>query len=212
MAGAEARVVLTDDVILDFGGLFSAASRENKAPSKPQEELLEAPQYKEPIEKEKPTESRTEGKGEAAIIPALSLLRKAERDKAELERSFQICKEYQDNIRVAGSLLTDILKGVRAGEDVYTLFLKAVKAISLMTSDTLFNTQIEGDMRAIYGRGLGQKPPLQQELKDTQERLQRISEAEQREQDYDSQQRIKAAIQRHKSRIAELEEQIRRAS
>lgn len=213
MAGAEARVALTDDIILDFGGLFSAANRENQAPRKPQDEFLEATQYEEPIEEEKPVEGKeTAQNGTAPFIPALTLLRQAEQEANERERSLEICRRYQDNIRVAGGLRTDILKGVRAGEDIHTLFLKAVKAISLMTSDTLFNDQIEADIKAIYGYGLGAKAPLQIELEEVRKRLQKLTEAAQREKEHDSQQRIQAAIKRHKSRITELEELISKAS
>lgn len=216
MAGAEARVVLTDDIILDFGGLFSAANRENQAPRKPQDELLEATQYEEPIEEEKPVEGKETAQNgttaTAPFIPALTLLRQAEQEANERERSLEICRRYQDNIRVAGGLRTDILKGVRAGEDIHTLFLKAVKAISLMTSDTLFNDQIEADIKAIYGYGLGAKAPLQIELEEVRKRLQKLTEAAQREQEHDSKQRIQAAIKRHKSRITELEELISKAS
>ena len=45
--------------------------------------------------------------------------------------------------------------------DIYSLFLKAVKAISLMTSNTVFYSQLEGDIRAIYGHGLLDPLPLQ---------------------------------------------------
>ena len=81
-----------------------------------------------------------------------------------------------------------------------------------MTSDTLFNDQIEADIKAIYGYGLGAKAPLQIELEEVRKRLQKLTEAAQREQEHDSQQRIQAAIKRHKSRITELEELISKAS
>lgn len=53
---------------------------------------------------------------------------------------------------------------MKAGENVYNLFLKAVKAISLMTSNSLFYSQIEADTRAIYGEGLQEQAPLKCEL------------------------------------------------
>ena len=80
-----------------------------------------------------------------------------------------------------------------------------------MTSNSVFYSQIEDDTRSIYGRGLNYKPPLQNELQDTQKRLQRLLEAEQREADTDSRERIKRAVKAHREHIAELEAMIARA-
>ena len=60
-----------------------------------------------------------------------------------------------------------------------------------MTSNTVFYSQLEGDIRAIYGQGLLDPLPLQIELQQTQERLTRLREAEQRELDGDSKERKK---------------------
>lgn len=79
-----------------------------------------------------------------------------------------------------------------------------------MTSNSVFYSQIEGDTRSIYGRGLTYKPPLQNELQDAKKRLQRLLEAEQREEDPDSRKRIKAAIKAHREHIAKLEAMIAR--
>ena len=212
-AGAEARVVLADEVILDFGGLFSVIEGEKQASKKPVEPLLDAGQYESSTEQEKPVEGlKTAQNGHTEIAPAVALLRKAEQAEADRKRSLEVYKTYQDNIRKAGSLRTSIIKGVRAGEDVYSLFLQAAKAISLMTSDTLFFDQIEADIKAIYGKGLGEKPPLQTERDEVAERLRRLLEAEEREQEPDSKRRIQAAIKAHRNRITELEELISRAS
>jgi len=80
-----------------------------------------------------------------------------------------------------------------------------------MTSNSLFYSQIEEDTRSIYGRGLNYKPPLQNELQDAQERLQRLLEAEQRETQPDEKRRISGAVKAHKEHIAELETMIARA-
>ena len=111
-------------------------------------------------------------------------------------------------LKTSGQLQADILKGVQAGTDIYSLFLKAVKAISLMTSNTAFYSQIEADIKNIYGIGLQLPAPLTLELMDTQERLDRLREAEQREPNIGS---IKRAITAHQNRITELEKQIAKA-
>ena len=74
-----------------------------------------------------------------------------------------------------------------------------------MTDNSAFYSQIEADTIAIYGAGLLQKDPLQIELADTRKRLERLQEAEGREQAPDARQRIKAAIEAHRKRVAELE-------
>ena len=80
-----------------------------------------------------------------------------------------------------------------------------------MTSNSLFYSQIEADIEAIYGRGLQHKPPLQKELQETQTRLQRLLEAGQREQPPDIRERIRAAIKAHRAAIERLEDMIAKA-
>ena len=82
---------------------------------------------------------------------------------------------------------------------------------SVKTSNSLFYSQAEADLIAIYGRGLQQKPPLQREREEAQKRLQRLLEAEQREQPPDSKERIHRAVEAHRKTIAELGAMIDRA-
>lgn len=185
---------------LDFTRLNSLAFMKKEAPKKPSETLKGEGEYKTPIEVKKPLETLTEG-----LEGINKLQREADRKKQDIDRSLAICREYQQNIKTSSQLQTEILKGVRAGEDIYSLFLKAVKAISLMTSNTVFYSQIEGDIRAIYGQGLLDPLPLQIELQQVQERLKRLREAEERELEADSRERIKRAVTAHENRIAELE-------
>lgn len=185
---------------LDFTRLNSLAFMKKEAPKKPSETLKGEGEYKTPIEVKKPLETLTEG-----LEGINKLQREADRKKQDIDRSLAICREYQQNIKTSSQLQTEILKGARAGEDIYSLFLKAVKAISLMTSNTVFYSQLEGDIRAIYGQGLLDPLPLQIELQQVQERLKRLREAEERELEADSRERIKRAVTAHENRIAELE-------
>lgn len=200
-AGANQRVTTDSGIVLDFAGLFGD-SVEQKRPSKtPLETILEGGQYKTITEPKKPAEAPPEGlEGQQAK----GLYLQAKREAAEKQRTLDIFREYQENIKRSGQLQTEILKGVKAGESVYNLFLKAVKAVSLMTSNSLFYSQIEADTRAIYGRGLQHKPPLQKALQEAQERLQRLLDAEQREPEGNSKERIKAAIKAHRAEIERL--------
>lgn len=187
---------------LAFAG-FSEEAPKKRPSTTPTEPLLGSGQYKTPTREEKPAEGLTEGLG------ALQL--EADRNKAEKDRSLEICRRYQENIRKSEQLQTDILKGARAGEDIYSLFLKAVEAISCMTSNPLFLSQIEGDIKTIYGRGLQEPAPLRLELRETQKRLDRLREAQQRETETDSLQRIAQAVKAHEARIAELTGLIKKA-
>lgn len=181
--GAEARVAIAEDLVLDFSGLFTGEPPEKQAPESPVEGLTEC----------------LEGQ------QAKKLFLDTQREREDHRRSLEVYKTYQENIKTSSQLQTDILKGLKAGEDVYSLFLKAAKAIALMTSNSLFYSQAEADLIAIYGRGLQEKPPLQRELQEAQKRLQRLLEAEQREQPPDSKERIHRAIEAHRKTIAELE-------
>ena len=177
------------------------ADFQEKQPSKtPTDEPLGAEEYKTSAEQEHALKRQIEGLG--------ALQRKADQNKAEIERNLEVYRTYQENIKRSGQLQTDILKGVQAGEDIYSLFLKAVQAISCMTSNKTFYSQVEADLISIYGIGLQQPAPLKLELMDTQKRLDRLREAEQREPNIDS---IKRAITAHQNRIAELEKQIAKA-
>jgi len=198
----EAKVAVTEDLVLDFAGLFAPEEGAEKAQNSPVEPFLTDGEYKTITEPGKPAERLTEGLEKQQ---AKKLFLDTQREREAHQRSLEVYKAYQENIKTSSQLQTEILKGIKAGEDVYTLFLKAAKAISLMTSNSLFYSQIEADIEAIYGRGLKEKPPLQKALQETQERLQRLLEAEQREPTGDSRERIKAAIKAHRAAIERLE-------
>lgn len=148
----------------------------------------------------KPVEANTEG-----LDGIRKLQRQADDRKKDIDRSLAIYNEYQQNRKTSSQLQTEILKGAKTGENVYSLFLKACKAISLMTADSVFYNQLEGDIRAIYGQGLLDPLPLQIELQDTQNRLQRLRKALNREMEADAKARIQRAIRAHEAKIADLE-------
>lgn len=195
--GTEARVAIAEDLVLDFSGLFT-----EEPPESPVEPLTSAGEYKTLTEPQKPVERTTEGlEGQQAK----KLYLEAQRERADRQRSLEVYRTYQENTKRSEQLQTDILKGLKAGEDIYSLFLKAAKAISLMTSDKLFYDQSEADLIAIYGRGLQEKPLLQMELQQTQKRLQRLLEVEQMEAGGDTKDRLHGAIEAHRKTVAELE-------
>lgn len=207
--GAETRIAVAEDIVLDFAGLFSPIEGEKQAPESPTEPLLRAVEYKTITEPQKPAERLTEGlEGQQAK----KLYLDTQREREDRQRSLEVYRTYQENIKTSSHLQTEILKGLKAGEDVYSLFLKAAKAISLMTSNSLFYSQIEADTRAIYGEGLQEQAPLQRELAEVQKRLTRLKEAQAEELEHDSRERIGRAIQAHEAKIAQLQGKIDRAN
>lgn len=214
-AGANQRVTTDSGIVLDFAGLFGDCVEQKSRSKTPSETILEGGQYKTITEPQKPVEGLKTGlQGIPQKEPpeqAKILLLNTQREREDRQRSLEVYRTYQENIKTSSQLQTEILKGLKAGEDVYSLFLKAAKAISLMTSNRLFYSQIEADIEAIYGRGLQHKPPLQKELQETQTRLQRLLEAGQRKQPPDNRERIQRAIEAHRATIERLEDMIAKA-
>lgn len=208
-AGANQRAAIDDSLVLDFAGLFGEPIEEKQPAISPAEPLLDSGQYKTLSKQENAVERKIEGL-EGQQVKGLYL--QAQREEEDHRRSLEVYKAYQENIRTSGQLQTEILKGIRAGESVYNLFLKAAKAISLMTSNSLFYTQIEADTRAIYGEGLQEQAPLQSELEEVQKRLTKLKEAQAGELERDSRERIGRAIAAHEAKIAQLTEKIQRAN
>ena len=184
---------------------FKREQEKKQAPESPTEPRNASGEYKTIAGDKKPLETLVEG-----LQGIHKLQRQADAKKMDIDRSLAICKEYQQNIKTSSQLQTEILKGAKAGESVYSLLLKACKAISLMTSNSVFYSQLEGDIRAIYGQGLLDPLPLQIELQETQERLTRLREALNREIEPDAKDRIQRAVKAHEAKIADLESLIRR--
>ena len=184
---------------------FKREQEKKQAPESPTEPRKASGEYKTIADNKKPLETLVEG-----LEGIHKLQRQADAKKMDIDRSLAICKEYQQNIKTSSQLQTEILKGAKAGESVYSLLLKACKAISLMTSNSVFYSQLEGDIRAIYGQGLLDPLPLQIELQETQERLTRLREALNREIEPDAKERIQRAVKAHEAKIADLESLIQR--
>ena len=184
---------------------FKREQEKKQAPESPTEPRKASGEYKTIADDKKPLETLVEG-----LQGIHKLQRQADAKKMDIDRSLAICKEYQQNIKTSSQLQTEILKGAKAGESVYSLLLKACKAISLMTSNSVFYSQLEGDIRAIYGQGLLDPLPLQIELQETQERLTRLREALNREIEPDAKERIQRAVKAHEAKIADLESLIQR--
>lgn len=144
------------------------------------------------------------------ISPRLQAL--SDENRAKLEHAANVYSEYQKNIHISDSLRCEINKGLKSGEDIYSLFLKAAKAISLMTGDTAFYDVARKDLLAIYGMALEKPPVLHIELKEVQARLDKLRQAAEREQDTDDIARIKTAIQYHEKAVEQIKKKIEKSN
>lgn len=144
-----------------------------------------------------------EGQGLAFIK-----LTREQEDRARLQEAY---RDYQSNIKNAGDLRTQILKGARAGEAPVALLLKACQCISSMTGEKLFSEQVEQDLKAIYGEVFLEPVPLEWELDEVKGRLDRLQQALQRETKTEDRQRIEKAIEAHRKKAGELGELLREA-
>lgn len=197
-------VPVTDNVVLDFSGLFEQNDKE--ALKSPIERLSGDCAVNTTNKPESPL------KGQINALEreqAKQLFLQVSQEQEDHRKILEVYKTYQENIQVSSQIQTAILKGVKAGEDVYSLFLKAVQAISLMTGNTVFYKQICNDIKAIYGDGLLTPKPLEIELRETETRLRKLRESYQRRTETeDSLKRIGSAIQEHEKRISELKRNI----
>lgn len=149
-------------------------------------------------------------KTEQRASPHLQAL--SNKNRANLEEAARIRGEYQKNILISDGLRCEINKGLKTGEDIYSLFLKAAKVISLMTSDTVFYDVAKKDMIAIYGVGLEKPPVLQIELNEIQARLNNLRQAAERKQGTDDVARIKTAIQYHERAAEKIKSKIEKSN
>ena len=139
-----------------------------------------------------------------------------DRERQERENTRQMYASYQQNIKRAGTLRSDITKGIQAGEDPAILLLKAVECISLMTGDTAIYAQGKEDLLEVYGRGLHNPEVLRLELEEARSRLALLTAgepsssvssetAEPAALDATQEQRTQRAIEAHRELIQGLE-------
>lgn len=203
-----------EKVKLDFTGLFPAST-----PPEPQREpvkpfyTLDTLQQAEPQERitealrgiaddeepeEQPEEQQDLDELEKILLADLRM------KKAE-ERSLKVHREHQRREAAAGQLRDQIITGMYEGKDLFSLFTLAAEAISIMTDDPLFYREVKKNLHTVYGKGLGARQPLQNELREAQTRLQRLLAAEAEASLPDEKKRLRRAIEAHRREISELE-------
>ncbi len=121
-------------------------------------------------------------------------------------------KAYLENAHRTEELQADVIRGAKAGESPWRLLLKCAQAVSLMTDNPTFYSQVERSVRAVYGEALGEPEPLAVDLEQTRDRLARIRDAEAKARSLDLKEEMQHAIRAHEQRIAFLEEKLNEAS
>lgn len=159
-----------------------------------------------------PKKSDTEQNRGLNVEAGSGALRRLESEKKEREQHRQVYATYQENMKRAGMLRTDITKGIETGEEPIAILLKAIECISLMTGDTIIYTQSKEAILAIYGWGLSQPAPLSIELEEAKQRLARLTRPELKDSPPDAQKRIERAVKSHRDLIETIEREIARTS
>lgn len=182
---------------LDFTGLDSIK------PQTAQED------FREPLDNEegttpKGTEKTATGQNSGTHTHQLD---KAKREREQVREDHRI---YQENIRKAGDLRSDILKGLKIGEAPLALLLKAMECISKMTGDQHIYTQSKADIIAVYGYGLDQVAPLHITLEEVKGRHRKLTRPELLEEEIppETRKRLQGAIRAHEEVIDSLEKKI----
>lgn len=177
---------------LDFSKIDSLGS-----PQKPADTFLVTDYIKLPETSKKPVEAKIEPKTQR-------LQRKADNRKKQLEDSTEVLRKYQTHRRLTNGLVADITKGLQQGADIYDLFLKAVEALALTTNDTVLYDNARENLKTIYGIGLKETHALELERKDTQTRLERLTQALNDAVRVEDKERLKNAIEAHKKHLDTL--------
>lgn len=151
-----------------------------------------------PKDKKAATASQRATREAQKTIPSIEGMKK------DYERVRAAYTHYQGNIKRSGTLRSEILKGLGAGEDPVILLLKAIDCISGMTGDKALYYDAERKIKAVYGWGLKDKGVLKIMREEAEERLQKLREACKGDLTLSDMQNIANAMDAHKDLIERL--------
>lgn len=195
------------DTLSQESAVQDFAEEEKRPTRKPQEELSDAGEYKTTSESQSPPEAP-----ESLLQAKLILKRKEEaleEDKKRIARAYSI---IQENIKESEIQQAKILKGVQEGEDPALLLCRAVDAISRMTGNPLFYDQTMSYLTTVYGEIFLAPYPLEKELEDTRQRLEKLKIAAREPGDPADKERISTAIRAHQAKVDQLQDQLSKLS
>ncbi len=147
----------------------------------------------------------TEEEQEEQTAPVKNpLAKEQEEQRAATDQAKEVYRCHQENIKKAGALEAEILTGLKKGEPITSLFLKAAEAISLMNGNREFLQQVKADVTTIYGKALGEPGAVKTTRAEVQRRLERLEQAERIIADERERGNIQAAIRAHRLELESL--------
>ena len=141
---------------------------------------------------------------EETVVPArkkTSLEVKQQEAGNAKQQAFEVYTRYQDNIGRTEQLSVEILKGLQCGEPLAELFLKAVKALSLCTSNKADYDIIEDTLLTVYGTAFHEREVTEILSGQIRKRLELLETALQSAKDESERIRLRQAIQAHRDRL-----------
>lgn len=142
--------------------------------------------------------------GTGAFNGLASLQKEADKQKAVIDGARAVYREYQENIKKSAKEQIEILKGLKEGNNIYILFLKAIEIIGTLTNNGVILEQAREDIKSIYGIGLEEAGAKEIELEEIKKRLEKLKKAFNEEHNKDIADNIKRAIEAHKAKIKRL--------
>ncbi len=94
------------------------------------------------------------------------------------------------------------------GADIYSLFLKAIEALSLTVNEHALYNRCADNLTSIYGIGLQNEVPLSMKLESAQKRLESLTRALKSTNDTREQARLTNAVEAHRELIASIEKAV----
>lgn len=120
------------------------------------------------------------------------------------KRNLEMYSTYQHNILAAGTLESEITKGLQQGKPIASLFLQAMKAISLMTGDEFTYQNTAELLQSVYGFGLHEPEAEAMTAENVQNRLDKLKHSLETVTDTTDKAHIQNAIREHEKQLAML--------
>ena len=102
----------------------------------------------------------------------LNYILKGNAEKQKIGR--ELDEQENKRKRAAADLQISVLKGLKAGENIYSLFLKAYKANSLLRGCDAEYIQAEQYIKTVYGQALNEQGAAELIIREIKTRLERL--------------------------------------
>ena len=120
------------------------------------------------------------------------------------KRNLEMYSTYQHNILAAGTLESEITKGLQQGKPLAILFLQAMKIISNMTGNPFTYQNTAEILQAVYGFGLHEAEAETMTAENIRKRLEKLNHSLEIVTDRTDKAHIQNAIKEHEKQLAML--------